>query len=89
MKLFAVIIFLIFSKVVYCQQDTIPVIMLYSDTVLTDLYGVDDEGMEYSELGFDEYAYWMRGFKVGDNYLDADKKRLPISCVVWIYKTIK
>jgi len=89
MKIIALILFLICSKTTYCQKDTIPVIILYSDTALTDLYGVDEDGMEYYELGFDFNTYWMRGFKVCNNYLDADKKKLPNSYVIWIYKPVK
>ncbi len=64
MKVIAIILFLIFSNVCYCQQDTVKVVMLYSDTALTDLYGVDDEGNEYTEIGFDENSYWRFGYVV-------------------------
>ncbi len=76
------------SRVCY-SQDTVKVVMLYSDTALTDLVGVDEEGEEYTEIGLDEYCYWRKGFKVGDYYLDADKKRIPDTNVVWFYKTTK
>jgi len=63
--------------------------MLYSDTALTDLVGTDEDGNDYTEIGFDEFCYWRRGFKVGDNYLDADKKRIPETNIVWFFKKIK
>ena len=86
------ILAIIFTINTYSQnpkQDTIRVVMLYSDTALTDLYGVDEDGNDFTEIGFDEYCYWRHGYKVGDFYLDADKKRIPKTNVVWFYKPIK
>lgn len=71
------------------SQDTTKVMMMYSDTSLTDLVGIDENGEEYEELGFDTYCYWRRGYMVGDLFLDENKKRIPESNVVWIYKKIK
>lgn len=87
MKKIITIIIIFFSSYCY-SQDTVKVVMLYSDTALTDLIGVDDNGEEYEELGFDEYCYWRRGFKVGEYFLDADKKRIPKTNIVWFYKKV-
>lgn len=94
MKILAIILFLIFSNVSYCQ-DTIKVVMLYSDTSLTELAGIDEDGNEYTELGYDYNTYWKVGFIVlgwyysDDYFLDADKKPIPKTNVIWNYKTTK
>ncbi len=84
-----ILVLLLFVSSFAYSQDTVKVIMLYSDTALTDLYGVDDEGMEYIEIGFDEACYWRRGYLVGELFLDEDKQRIPSSNIVWTYKKIK
>lgn len=85
MKKLLLVVLLFLSS--YCYgQDTLKVVMLYSDTALTEMVGTDEEGEEYEFLGIDEQCYWRHGYKVGDYYLDADKKRIPDSNVVWMYK---
>lgn len=88
MKLILLALSIFFNSYCY-SQDTIKVIMLYSDTALTDLYGVDEDGMEYSELGFDEYSYWRRGYMVGELFLDEKKNRIAKTNIVWFYKKLK
>lgn len=63
MKIIILALLLILSVPIY-SQDTIRVMMTYSDTTLTELVGVDDEGEEYSVIGYDEYVYWRRGYVV-------------------------
>lgn len=71
------------------KKSITPIIMSYSDTALTTLVGVDDNGEEYEELGFDENVYWKRGYIDGDKILDTSKAEIPSSNVVWYYKEIK
>lgn len=66
-----------------------PIVMCYSDTGLTTLVGVDDNGEEYEEWGFDENVYWKRGYIDGDKILDTSKTEIPATNVVWYYKEIK
>lgn len=67
----------------------IPVLINYSDTATTMLFGVDDNGWETSESGKDVYTYWMEGWKVGDKFTDAAGNDLPKTTVIWSYKEIK
>ena len=74
----------------YCYgQDTVSVVIQYSDTALTELVGIDDNGNEYIEIGYDEYCYWRKGFLVGDIFLDETKKQIPKTNIVWQYKIVK
>ncbi len=75
--------------------DTISVIMLVCDTSL-HIYQTKSnfEGMDYYD--FDNSVKWTFGYKVTEStyysiygkytYLDADKKELPKSIVVWLSK---
>lgn len=95
MKTVILSIFLLISSYCYSQdiakhkQDTLKVIMLYCDTALTEMIGYDPFGDEYEFLGIDEQCYWRIGYRVGDNYLDIDKVKIPDSNIVWFTKIIK
>lgn len=104
MKIIATILLIFLFNMCYGQQDTVKVIMLYSDTAITELVGVDEFGEEYTVNGLDEYTYWRKGFIVTKQtyssplgmyvesnvyFLDADKKPIPKTNVVWQYKEIR
>lgn len=88
MRYIIILLFILFSKFSY-SQDTIKVVMLYSDSAITTLYGIGENGEEYEEFGLDVFCYWKKGYKVGNEYLDIDKKRVPSSNIIWFHKKLK
>ncbi len=75
--------------------DTIPVIMLYSNVELQD-FAQWNNGIERNNVkDYDYSTKWMKGYSItrsdtwGSFYLDADKKPLPKSIVVWVSKSLK
>jgi hypothetical protein len=89
-----IFILLVFINTSCYSQDTVKVVMLFSDTALTDLVGTDENGEDYTELGFDEYCYWRRGYAIINPgkeiiYLDADKKRIPTTNIIWFHKIVR
>lgn len=76
------------------KADTISVVMLYSDSSIIDLEGVDDNGDTYETIGIDVYTYWRRGYVVSKYnfdiiYLDENKKQVPTSNIIWQFKKTK
>lgn len=75
--------------------DTIPCIMLVSDTVFhRGFSGIDANGHKDNNMGlYNSHVFWMYGYTVytmvysETRYLGADKK--PITYFVWMSKNLK
>lgn len=73
------------------RYDTVKVVMLFSDTELKEYEG-EQMGIKYDYKDFDYSVRWRAGYAVIKNkarvteYLDAEKKKLNPSIIVWMSK---
>lgn len=84
----SIISLLLMISVAVKGNDTIPCIILYSDTAVTELVGTDENGEDFYIYDIDPSVYQMKALYVPQEnlWMDMDKSPLPSTIVIWQVK---